>query len=326
MQYRQLGRSDLKVSVVAMGLWQAGNIDSWGGDFGESDVVQTIRSAPDLGINLLDTAPAYGNGQSEEVVGKAVAGRRDEFVIATKISTNEISRDQVRASVETSLKRLQMETIDLIQIHWPNTKDAPFAETVAAMEELRQEGKVRVLGLSNFNAEQMAEVLETARIDSLQPPYNLLWRHVEKSILPFLVEHGIGAIPYSPLAQGLLTGKYHHDNRPQDGTRPRNLLWHGDAFEIAMKVVDRLQEIAKAHEASCAQIALAWLLKQPAVTSVICGCKRPSQLADNARAAEIELTDDEDRALKEAGDELTGMTCDEPKMWFTAEAGDYDIR
>ena len=325
VQERQLGQSELNVSVVGMGLWQAAGT-AWGEDYATNDVVRAIQAAPDAGINLLDTAPAYGNGASEELVGRAIAGRRDEFIVATKISTNQITREQVRESVETSLKRLQIETIDLIQIHWPNTTDAPYEETISAMLELKDEGKLRVLGVSNFRPEHLTECLETGRIDSLQPPYNLLWRHVETEILPFCREHEIGVITYSPLAQGLLTGKYDHDNRPQDGTRPRNLLWHGEYFEVGLQVVDVLKQVAAAHDASCAQIALAWLLHQPGVTAVIAGAKRPQQVLDNAGAADIALTEAEVKALSEASEPLRAMTRDEFKMWFTGQAGEYDIR
>ena len=326
MQYRRLGQSDLEVSAVALGLWQAGGVETWGGDFGEQDIIDAVHRCADVGITLLDTAPAYGGGDSEELLGKALKGCRDKFVVATKISTNQITRQQVRESVEQSLTRLGIETIDLIQIHWPNTKDQPFAETLAAMEELKQEGKVRVLGVSNFTAENMAECLETGRIDSLQPPYNLLWRHIEGEILPFVREHNIGVVTYSPLAQGLLTGKYDKTNRPQDGTRPRNLLWHGEYFEVALKVNEELRAIAGRHDATCAQVALSWLLHQPGVTSVIAGAKRPAQVEDNAKAADLALSDDEVKALSDASEPLRAMTAGEFKMWFTGQAGDYDVR
>jgi len=326
VQYRRLGQSELEVSVVALGLWQAGGAATWGGDFGEADVIEAVHRCADVGINLLDTAPAYGGGESEALLGRALKGCRDTFIVATKINTNLITREQVRDSVEQSLRRLDLETIDLIQIHWPNTKGAPFAETIAAMEELRQEGKVRALGVSNFTAEHLAECLQTGRIDSLQPPYNLLWRHVEDAILPFVREHQIGVITYSPLAQGLLTGKYHKGNRPQDGTRPRNLLWHGEYFEVALRVNDVLRTIAAAHDASCAQVALAWLLHQPGVTSVIAGAKRPSQVEDNAKAADVALSPAEIQSLSDVSEPLRAMTAGEFKMWFTGEAGEYDIR
>lgn len=326
MPFRQLGRSGLEVSRVALGLWQAGDTVAWGSDFDQDDAVAAIQAAPDHGVTLLDTAPAYGNGASEELLGRAVAGRRDRYLIATKVSTNLITREQVRESVHASLGRLGIETIDLIQIHWPNTVGAPFAETIAALDELRVEGKVRALGVSNFTPAHLAECLQTARIDSLQPPYNLLWRHVEGEILPFCRAHEIGTICYSPLAQGLLTGKYDRSNRPADRTRPRNLLWHGERFDIALGVVRRLREIAAAHDATCAQAALAWLLHQPGVTSVIAGAKRPEQVADNARAADLALTDDELAALAAASEPLRAKTADEFKMWFTLQAGEYDIR
>ncbi len=325
MQYRPLGRSGVNVSVVGIGLWQVA-AEAWGSDYGEEDVVRAIRSAPDLGVNLLDTAPAYGGGRSEEVLGRAISGRRDAYVVASKINTNQIRREQVRATVEGSLGRLGIETIDLLQIHWPNTLGEPFGETIAAMEELRREGKVRVLGVSNFAAGQLAECLEAGRIDSLQPPYNLLWRHIEAETLPFCREHELAVIPYSPLAQGLLTGKYDRASRPADQTRPRNLLWHGECFDLALRVVDVLRAVAARHEATCAQVALAWLLHQPGVTSVIAGAKRPEQLADNARAAELSLSESELADLAAASEPLLTRTAGEPKMWFTGQAGEYDLR
>lgn len=326
MKYRALGRSGLDVSCVALGLWQAGDVAGWGSDFDERDAIATIHAAPDVGLTLLDTAPAYGHGASERLVGKAIAGRRDQYVVATKVSTDEITRDQVRAAVHASLGRLGTDTIDLIQIHWPNTKGEPFDETLAALEELRHEGKVRVLGVSNFNAAQLADCLETTRIDSLQPPYNLLWRHVEEEILPFCRQHHLGTICYSPLAQGLLTGKYTRANRPADSHRPRNLLWHGACFDVAMQVVDVLRRIAAEHDCTPGQAALAWLLHQPGVTSVIAGAKRPDQLRENALAAHVELNEGELKELADASEPLRAMTAGEFKMWFTPQAGEYDVR
>ncbi|MCC7494333.1 MAG: aldo/keto reductase [Fimbriimonadaceae bacterium] len=311
---------------MALGLWQAGAGATWGADYDESDSIRAIHAAADVGINLLDTAPAYNRGSSEELVGRAIADRRDRYVLATKLSTNQITRQQVRTAVEASLRRLAVETIDLLQIHWPNSQGEPFAETLGAMQELQQEGKLRALGVSNFSAAQLAECLATTRIDSLQPPYNLLWRHVETATLPFCGQHELGVICYSPLAQGLLSGKYDQTNRPHDGTRPRNLLWHGRCFEVALQVVDALRRIAAAHNSTCAQVALAWLLHQPGVTSVIAGAKRPDQVADNARGADLRLSAAELTALAAASDPLLTLTADEPKMWFTGQAGEYDVR
>lgn len=326
MRYRPLGSSGIDISVVGLGLWQAAGSAAWGADYSDVDSIRTIHAAPDLGINLVDTAPAYSRGESERLLGRALRGRRERYVVATKINTNQITREQVRASVEASLQRLQTDRIDLLQIHWPNTLGEPFAETIAAMEELRREGKIRALGVSNFSAPQLAECLEIAPVHSLQPPYNLLWRHVEDDALPFCAARGIAVITYSPLAQGLLSGKYHRHNRPLDGTRPRNLLWHGACFDVAMTVVEELRRIADRHGATCAQVALAWLLAQRGVSAVLAGAKRPEQLGENAGAAELALSEEELRALADASEPLRAITAGEPKMWFTGTAGDYDVR
>ncbi|NUQ01879.1 MAG: aldo/keto reductase, partial [Armatimonadetes bacterium] len=327
MQTARLGLSELVVSRVALGLWQAGAGQTWGADYDESDVIRTIQAAPEYGVTLLDTAPAYGGGRSEELLGQALVGRRERYQLATKLSTNQTTADQVRASVEASLGRLRTDYLDLLQIHWPNTKGEPFEPTLLEMDELRRAGKVRALGVSNFTAPQMAECLEAARIDSLQPPYNLLWRHAETEILPFCRRHEISVVAYSPLAQGLLTGKYHRHNRPADGTRPRNLLWHGNCFETALEVVEVLRRIAAAQGVTPGQVALAWLLHQPGLTSVIAGAKREEQLAQNARAAEVVLSEAELAELAAASEPLRAMTAGEPKMWFTADAGGgYDRR
>ena len=310
MQTRQLGNSDLQITPVGFGAWAIGGGDwsfAWGPQ-DDTESVAAIHEALDLGVNWIDTAPVYGLGHSEEVVGKALAGRASRPLIFTKCGRvwdetraigKRLKAESIRAECEASLRRLGVDTIDLYQIHWPEP-DEDVEEGWTELARLQQEGKVRWIGVSNFSVPQMKRAAAIAPITSLQPPYSMLRREVEAEILPYAREHGIGLIAYSPMASGLLTGTWTKERRealPEDDWRKhKNPLFQDPAFEHGVAVAEVLREVVAGHGATPAAVAIAWVLANPAVTAAIVGARKPGQYADIAVAAGLRLTtDDSDR-------------------------------
>lgn len=305
MEYRQLGRSGLHVSVIGLG----------GNTFGRyADAEQTARiihQALDVGINFLDTANVYGTGASEELIGKAIQGRRDGVLIATKVGMrmgerpNErgSSRKHVIESCHASLRRLSVDTIDLLQIHEfdPLT---PLEETLGALDDLVRAGKVHYIGCSNYAAWRVTQALwisdreHFAPYISVQPEYNLLEREVERELVPACLEFGLGIIPYFPLAAGVLTGKYKPDEPPPEGTRGYNNPRFAPRLQReTLETVRRLDTWARERGHTVGELALAWLAARPGVSTVIAGTTRPEQVVANARAAEWHLTGDDMQAV-----------------------------
>lgn len=305
MEYRQLGRSGLRVSVIGLG----GN--TFGRYADEAQTARIVHQALDLGINLFDTANVYGTGLSEELLGKALRERRDEALIATKAGMrmgdrpNEhgSSRKHVIESCHASLRRIGVETIDLFQIHSfdPTT---PLEETLGALDDLVRAGKVRYIGCSNYDAWRVVQSLwisdreHYARYVSVQPEYSLLERDVERELVPACLEFGLGIIPYYPLAAGVLTGKYKPGEPPPEGTRGyNNPRFEPRLRQETLEAVQRLDEWARERGHSVGELALAWLAARPGVSTIIAGTTRPEQVAANVRAAEWHLTDDDLHAV-----------------------------
>ena len=204
MRYRELGRTGKQVSVIAMGCWSFSGGATWG-DQEDRDSIAAVHAALDAGINFFDTAEGYGRGKSEEVLGEALVGRRDEAVLATKVSRNNLAPEQVPLSCEASLRRLRTDHIDLYQIHWPS-REVPFEETAEALQKLVEQGKIGAIGVSNFGVIDLPQFVDVCRVESNQLPYSLIWRAIEFGIVDACQAAGAGILCYSPLAQGLLTG------------------------------------------------------------------------------------------------------------------------
>lgn len=220
MQYRRLGKTDITVSIVAMGCWALAGGSMWGRQ-DEAESIATVRAGLDAGVNFFDTAEGYGGGDSEAVLGRALAGRRHEAVIATKVSRSHLAGDEVLRACERSLQRLKTDYIDLYQIHWPS-RTAPLEETMETLERLREQGKVRAIGVCNFGVGDLSDLLKVGWAETNQLPYSLLWRAIEHQILRKCVDEGIGILCYSPLVQGLLTGKFSSaDDVPEERARTR---------------------------------------------------------------------------------------------------------
>lgn len=297
MEYRRLGHTDIEVSVVALGCWAMGGEVAVWGPVDDNESIAAIQQGLDLGMNLIDTAPAYGYGHSEEVVGKAIAGRRERVVVATKCGLvwrdagGRIDRRLTPKSIvdecEASLRRLKIETIDLYQVHWPDPA-SPLRDALEALVQLREQGKIRAIGLSNFGCEQVTEARHYGPVDCLQPELSMLEREAAEDLLPYCREYGIGVIAYAPLARGLLTGKFTEASRHRD-LRAKDPRFTGGAFGQNLAIVHRLKAVARRLNCTMAQLALRWVIQQDGVTSAIAGAKRPSQVVENAGAADVRI-------------------------------------
>ncbi len=310
MEYRQLGRTGIKVSSICLGCMM------FGGKTTPADSADIIDRALDAGINFLDTANVYSTGKSEEATGAALKrnGKRGAVVLATKVhgkmgdDVNAMgnTRRHIIEQCEASLRRLQTDYIDLYQIHRPDP-DIPIDETLRAMDDLVRSGKVRYLGTSTFAAWQLMESLWVSKELGLnrfvceQPPYNILDRRIERELIPMAQTYGFGVIPWSPLAGGLLTGKYHRGEPPPEDSRfgqmESNPLQRRRWTEGVFTAIEELTPIAEAKGVSLSQLALAWCMGRPGVTSAIIGPRTMEQLEDNLKAAEVTLTDEENRAI-----------------------------
>lgn len=318
MQYRRLGRTDVEVSAVAMGCWAIVGDATWGPQ-DEKDSVAAIETALEVGINFFDTAELYGDGYSEELLGRVLSSRRGQVVIASKVAPRHLRPDDLKAACEGSLRRLRTDYIDLYQIHWP-AWDIPIAETLGVLEELKSAGKIRVIGCSNFGPRDLGELMAHGRVEVNQLPYNMLWRAIEWEIQPLCVEHELSILPYCPLAQGLLTGKFASaDGVPAGRARTRHFskARHGEpgAEKETFEAVAAIRAICQEIDEPMADVALAWLLARPAVTSVLAGARNPDQVRVNAAAADLNLSDEIFERLARATDALKERFGTNVDMW-----------
>jgi aryl-alcohol dehydrogenase-like predicted oxidoreductase len=304
MKTRRLGHTDLDITLLGFGAWAIGG-SGWAFGWGSQDdreSIAAIREAIDLGINWIDTAAIYGLGHSEEVVAAALEGVRNRPYVFTKCERvwNErgeigksLKADSIRRECEASLKRLRVDVIDLYQIHWPEPAE-DVEEGWETLNRLKTEGKVRWIGVSNFDAAQLARASTIAPVASLQPPYSMLRRDIEESILPYCLAHGIGTIVYSPMQSGLLTGSWSQERMAalpaDDWRKEKNRHFQPPLFERNLQLVEVLRTIAARHGATPGQVAIAWTLRHPAVTAAIVGARKPGQLRDLLPAATLTLT------------------------------------
>lgn len=305
MQTRKLGYSDLYLTTVGLGAWVMGGEWAFGwGPQDDADSIAAIHRALELGLNWIDTAPIYGLGHSEEVVGKAIAGRRHEVIIATKCGRawdeqgNPYSRlkgPAIRQEVEASLRRLQIEVIDLYQIHWPQP-DEDIEEAWGVIAEMVRAGKIRYAGVSNFNVAQLQRLQPIHPVTSLQPPYSMIRREVETELLAYCAANNIGVLAYSPMQAGLLTGRFTADRlnsmAPGDWRR-RNPYFQEPSLSATLKLVEQLRPLAERHGRNVAQLAIAWILRRPEMTASIVGARTPGQIEETAPAGEWVLSDEE---------------------------------
>jgi aryl-alcohol dehydrogenase-like predicted oxidoreductase len=314
MTLRTLGQSDLNITRIGIGAWAIGG-GQWEFAWGPQDdkeSIAAIHAGLDSGMNWIDTAAAYGLGHSETIVGRAVSERASRPYVFTKCSlvwdqfrkiSHNLTAESIRREAEASLKRLGLDTIDLYQIHWPNWSGHPesaspgsIEEAIGEMAKLKAEGKIRNIGVSNFNASQMQRALGVAQIASLQPPYSLLATDVGTSTLPFALNHHIGVIVYSPMASGLLSGSMTRERIarfPRDDWRKHSANFNEPLLSRNLRLVETLRAIGQRHHATPGEMAIAWTLRSPAVTGAIVGVRSAQQVAGIAGAADVELDADD---------------------------------
>ena len=299
---RKLGNTDLELTTVGLGTWAFGGPWQWGwGPQDDDDSVRTLRAALDNGINWLDTAPIYGHGRSEEVIGMALKDIADKPIVATKCGLlwdqadekmNCLKAESIREECHQSLKRLHIETIDLYQIHWPFPEE-DIEQGLAEMVKLQQEGKIRYIGVSNVQAEQLKQLKAKFPIVSLQPPYSMFQRDIEDEILPLCRQQNIGVIVYSPMGKGLLTGKFSAErvaNLPEGDHRKNNPDFKEPVFSATLELVENLKPIAERNGITLAQLAVSWVLRRQEITAAIVGARKPEQPKETALASDVDLS------------------------------------
>lgn len=311
MEYRQLGKSQVKASAITFGAWAIGG-SMWGGS-NEDDAIEAIRTAIDIGITSIDTAPGYGFGKSEELIAKATKGRRDKVQLFTKFGLRRDSEEgeyffdlkyqgkvhkiyrnarkkSVLAECENSLKRLQTDYIDLYQCHWPDPS-TPIEETMEALAQLLKEGKILAAGVSNFSVSEIERANKVVPIASDQPPYSMVLRDIEKDVLPYCRANNIGVIVYSPLQRGLLTGKFKPDHKfAQEDHRATQPHFQPEYIRRVNAFLERLKPIANKYGATLGQLVLNWTMQQPGITAVLVGARDANQVKENAKAAELNVS------------------------------------
>jgi aryl-alcohol dehydrogenase-like predicted oxidoreductase len=303
LEYRKLGKSDLKVSVIGLGAGQFGSRPwGYGIRFGDEDIIKIIQGAIELGINVFDTAETYGYGVSEMLLGRALNSySRDDFVIISKVAPWNLRYEHVMKAAERSLRRLNIDVIDLYLVHYPNPL-VPMKETFRAMERLVKKGKIRYIGVSNFSSHMLKKAQESlsfAEIVADEIEYNIFCRRAEKEIIPYCSRQNIGVIAYSPLAGGVLTGKYSPNNPPKDRARAFNFLARKSFLEKAQPLFKVLREIAEEKGASCAQVALSWIISHPSCVAIPAALTY-EQVKDNAKAGDLILSAEDIKRINDA--------------------------
>jgi aryl-alcohol dehydrogenase-like predicted oxidoreductase len=315
MQLRQLGKSNVKITPIIMGTWAIGGW-MWGG----TDVkkaIEAIQTSIENGVTTIDTAPAYGMGLSEEIVGEAIKGKRDKVVIATKCGLrwdesdptvrspnrnfekepveikNNLTKKSIFHECEQSLKRMKLDAIDLYQIHWPDPS-TPIEESWSAMAELKKQGKVRAIGVSNFNLSLLKAAHAVHPVDSVQPPYSLIRREIEKDIIPFCQTSGISVIVYSPMERGLLTGKYKPGTHfPPGDHRAGRKTFSTPYLTRMQEALAKIEPIAKKHQASLSQVIINCTIHRPGITAALVGARDGKQAKENAEGGKLPLSNEE---------------------------------
>lgn len=336
MVYQALPGTDMRVSKISLGTWPFGGGAYWG-DQSEKDALDTVDVSIANGINFFDTAMTYGKGVSEEILGRALKGRRQNNIIATKAVWEALHKDKLEAACDASLKRLQTDYIDLYYIHWIS-KDTVLEDTMEVMERLRDKGKIRMAGICNFGVNRLRALRKSGKLEMFkahQLPYSLLWRPIEYEVAPETVQDGMGIVCYSPLFQGLLTGIYHSIDEVPMGLRGTRLYdcsnrtdtqHHEKGCEKEVFLaLDQIRALAGDMGVSMAELSLAWLLYKPGVVSVITGARTPKEIKENVKAADLRLSSDVMAKLSEITQPIlqaVGNNCD---MWMSKSDSRYDL-
>lgn len=312
MKYREIGKSGISASVIGFGGWAIGG-DSWWGPTDDANSVKALETAIDNGITLIDTAPGYGFGRSERVVGQAIKGKRDKLVISTKCGliwwANKgsfyfehmgerimicLEPETIVQEVENSLKNLGTDYIDILHTHWQAIEPwkTPIEVTMECLLKLKDQGKIRAIGVSNCNADQMKEYMAVGRIDVNQAKYSMLDRNVESTIQDYCIENNMSIMAYSPLEQGLLTGKITMDFQPLSGTYRNVIPWYKPDNRIkVLRMLEGWKDLTEKYCITLPQLVIAWTYSQPGLTHILCGARRPEQVLENVKAGDVQLED-----------------------------------
>lgn len=330
MRYTVLPGTEIRVSVIAMGCWALAGDKTWG-EQSEADSVAATRAALAAGINFFDTAPGYGDGLSERSLGKGLRGVREQAVVATKIGPDAMRPEQVVASLERSLGHLGMDYVDLLQIHWPS-REVPFADTWGALERLREQGKTRALGVSNFGPVDLTELTRIGVPATNQVPYSLLARAIEVELRPECLRRQVGMLCYSPLLWGLLAGKYEHADQVPEGrarsrhfssSRPQARHTEPGCERETFEALVQIRAISERLELTMSDLAMSWVLHQPGVTAVLAGIRQADQALANARAAEVRLDTATLAELDAATDAVKRALGKNPDLWQGGSASRF---
>ncbi|MCB0311188.1 MAG: aldo/keto reductase [Bdellovibrionales bacterium] len=293
METIKLGKTEITVPRICQGTWQA---SGWSSS-NDQNLVDCLRHGIEHGLNFIDTAEAYGNGHSEELVGQAISGIRDRVIIATKFSHTHSTPEKLHKSLEGSLKRLGTDYIDLYQQHWP-AKHPALEDTLAELQKLKSAGKIRAIGVSNWMEPEWDEIRDASPVDCLQANYSLLWRPIERKVLPLCIENQIGLLAYSPLCQGLLTGRFRSISDVPHDVRQQNIYVKQDRFAEIVPLLDALDTIGKKYDRNAAQTAIRWLLDTSGLAVAITGATSHKQIEQNLGALDWKLADEDYDYLK----------------------------
>ena len=299
MEYYELGKSGIKVSQLVQGLWEAGG--GYFSDPKDEATIDAVHADMEIGLNTFDTAEIYGGGHSEDVLGEALKGyKREDYVLIGKAWTTHYSKDEMENALEISMKRMNTDYLDVYFLHYPpywgNSNPVSIEEAVTNISDLKKKGKIRGIGISNFNMEEMLEAQKHGQIDVIQPGYNLLWRYIDRDIFPYCRENNIAVISYSSLAQGLLTGALKKDSVVTDG-RSKSVLFQPGTYEKCLEVTEFLVPIAAKYEVTVPQLVISWMVNTPGLTAPIVGNSNREQIFENAKALEFSLSKEDYDAI-----------------------------
>ena len=316
--FKNLGKTEIKINSIIMGCWQLGGLPHWQNI---QDIIskKAILASVNMGILTFDTAPGYGNGHSEQLLGSVLKECRKKVIIATKVFSDKLDYKQVVDSCEHSLRNLQTDYIDLLQVHFPSgsfdSTPIPIEETMKAFQQLKDNGKIRAIGVSNFSLSQLCEACKYAEIASVQPPYSLFWRKSFDEIISYCEKNDISILAYSHLAQGLLTGKFGRNHLfPENEVRSKQILCQPDHFARVQNALDELRPIAKKNKMTLTELALVWLTAQPK-TSAIVGIRTPGQAVHNAGVIRLSLSQDDLDKINKIGQGVTQYLNNDSLMW-----------
>lgn len=324
MEYRTLGKSGIKVTPITVGSWEAGGGKEWGIAKPDQSYIDMMRCAFDAGINFVDSAVFYGHGHAEELIGKAIKGYdREKIVISTKQVAGMLKKENARQTVEECMKRLDTDYIDVFLVHWPNP-DVEIEENMEMLTKLKEEGKIRAIGVSNYTLRHLERAVKAAQVDVIQPCYSLFWRHqLEKDILPFCIENNIGIMTYSSIGQGILSSRFLNDKVLDEGDQRNNVipLFSDEVYPVAVEAAKKIAAIGAKYEKTLVQTAINWVFNTPGITTAIVGACTRTEYMENLGALDWQMSEEDRKAIGDIGLTVADMVAD----WDTLFGKDHPM-